>query len=64
MGTNTGQDLSSTCLYRGIDLRQRLAEARGSVVGSNQVRVKYADGSSPGWLLVDEDQVLFGPREF
>ena len=28
------------------------------------VQIKYADGSSPGWLLVDEDQVLFGPREF
>ena len=28
------------------------------------VQVTYADGSSPGWLLVTEDQLLFGPREF
>lgn len=28
------------------------------------VQVKYGDGSSPGWLLIDESQVDFGGREF
>ena len=27
------------------------------------VKVSYADGSSPGWLLVDDDQVKRGQRE-